>query len=632
MKRLLLALTFLVAAIPSFSQSIPPAPSSGHWLIVDTTYEVGTSSVGTTEADLYFRNNTSEKITGLQFRVFYDKVAFSGAKPTVSLLYNPSNQYMQYVADSTNGHITVTMVYTGSSTTFNYNDSAAVKVTFTHAPSSTWNTLSSIDSLKITGTQTFNNLASTNLGNDTTLTLYSYGGAFVQKTLNFKGRFLTTSGDGAETIWLSLDKKPKSGSTWTQVNSYSTDSTGRFDFTETLDTTYWDTRISVQGDTLNYGNILSTADAQKINQTVLGQYTPSGFDFYTMDVNGSSSISITDAYGVFSRIAGGLTAWPNSVPELLFFTDSEFSAIDGSSTDQSSTYPGVTNFTHYINGGVDSVTYYVSVKGDANSTGYNMARLTPIEIVNPNNAPNYIIDKTVEYKNVLEEIELRFPDLEVTPGNLVEVPVKVLSSGKKVGALQLNIKYDENLLEFRNIENSVKVMNWLSFFDPSNGKVAWGGADFSNSNMLDNGEIAFMLQFVALEPKQDWTVSPLWVAEKYVGDVNSKDMNIRPTNGRVQVFKVSWNPGVLDGVDMLTYPNPTTDYTIIQFNVPQEGPVELCIFDLTGRKLIEVIKEDNMPAGQYRYDVDLSILAEGVYYSSLLSKDGVATSKVVIIK
>lgn len=632
MKRLLLALTFLVAAIPLFSQSIPPAPSSGHWLIVDTTYEVGTASTGTTEADLYFRNNTTEKITGLQFRVFYDKVAFSGAEPTVSLLYNSSNQYMQYVADSTNGHITVTMVYTGSSTTFNYNDSAAVKVTFTHAPASTWNTLASIDSLKITGTQTFNNLASTNLGNDTTLTLYSYGGAFIQKTLSFKGRFLTTGGDGAETIWLSLDKKPKTGSTWTQVNAYSTDSTGRFSFTETLDTTYWDTRISVQGDTLNYGNILSTADAQKINQTVLGQHTPAGFDFYTMDLNGSSTISIADAYSVFSRIAGGLTAWSNSVPELLFFTDTEFSAIDGSSTDQSSTYPGVTNFTHYINGGVDSVTYYVSVKGDANSTGYNMARLTPIEIVNPNNAPNYIIDQTVEYKNVMEEIELRFPDLEVTPGNLVEVPVKVLSADKKVGALQLNIKYDEVLLEFRNIENSEKVMKWLSFFDPSSGKVSWGGADFSNSNLLDNGEVAFTLQFVALEPKQDWTVSPLWVAEKYVGDANSKDMNIRPTNGRVQVFKVAWNPGILGVLDMLTYPNPTTNYANIQFTIPQEGPVELCIFDLTGRKLIQVLKEDNMPAGQYRYDVDLSVLAEGVYYSSLLSQEGVATSKVVIIK
>lgn len=633
MKRLLLALTFTIATIPLFSQSIPPAPSSGHWVIVDTTYEVGTSTTGTTEADLYFRNeNTSEKITGLQFRVFYDKVAFSGALPTVSLLYNASNQYMQYVADSANGHITVTMVYTGSSTTFNYNDSAAVRLNFTHASASTWNTLAGIDSLKVTGTQTFSNLASTNLGNDTTLTLHSYGGAFIQKTLSFSGRFLTTDGDGAETVWLSLDKKPKTGSTWTQVNAYSTDSTGRFSFTETLDTTYWDTRISVRGDTLSYGNILSTADAQKINQTVLGQHTPTGFDFYTMDVNGSSSISISDAYSVFSRIAGGLTAWPNSVPELLFFTDTEFSAINGSSSDQSSTYPGVTNFTHYINGGVDSVTYYVSVKGDANSTGFNMARLTPIEIVNPNNAPNYIIDQTVEYKNVMEEIELRFPDLEVNAGNFVEVPVKVLSPGKQVGALQLNIKYDEDLLQFHNIENSQKVMRWLSFFDPSEGKVAWGGADFSNENLLSNDEIAFTLQFTALEPKQDWTVSPLWVAEKYVGDANSSDMNIRPTNGRVEVRKRSFDPEMVDGFNILAFPNPATNYTRLQFNIEQDGPVELCIFDVAGRKLIEVLNEDNMPAGQYQYDVDLSVLSAGVYYSSILSIDRVATSKVVILK
>lgn len=633
MNRLLLTLSFLVLSVCIFAQSIPLAPSAGHWIIVDSTYNVGTSTTGTTEVDLYFRNeNTPEKITGLQFRIFYDNVAFSGGIPTVSLLYNPSDQYMQYVSDTADGHITITMVYTGSSTTFNYNDGAAVRLTFVHADPSIWNNISSIDSLKISGTQTFNNLAATNFGNDTTLTLFSYGGEFIQKTLTFSGRFLTTNGDGAETVWLSLEKKPKTGSSWAQVNVYSTDSAGRFAFTETLDTTYWDAKISVRGDTLSYGNILSTADAQRINQTVLGQHTPTGFDFYTMDVNGSSSISISDAYGVFSRIAGGLTSWPNSVPEILFFTDAEFSIINGSPTNQSSTYPGITNFTHYINGGVDSVTYYVSVKGDANSTGFNMARVTPIEIVNPNNAPNYIIDQTVEYKNVLEEIELRFVDLEVNAGNLVEVPVKVLSPGKQIGSLQLNFKYDGDLLKFHNIQNSSKVMRWLSFFDPSEGKVSWGGADFSNQNNLVNNEIAFILQFTALEPKQNWAISPLWVAEKYVGDGNSKDMNIRPTNGRIQVKRTFFNPEILDGMSILAFPNPSTHYTSLQFNLIQDGPAQLCIFDVMGRKLIEVLNVSNMPAGQYRYDVDVSVLSSGIYYASILSVGGVATSKVVILK
>ena len=632
MKRLLLVLTLLIGAIPLFAQTTPPAPSTGHWIIVDTTYEVGTTTTGTTEADLYFVNNTSQKITGMQFRVFYDKVAFSGALPAVSLLYNSNSQYMQYVADSANGNITITMVYTGSSTTFDYSDSAAVKLTFTHAAPAVWNNLSSIDSLKVTGAQVFNNLASTNFGNDTTLSLYSYGGQFIQQSLSFAGDFLTTELDGAEDVWLSLEKKPKTGSTWSVVNTYSTDSLGHFAFTEILDTTYWDARIRVQGDTLTYGNIISTADAQKINQTILGQYTPIGFDFYTMDVNGNTSITIADAYSVFSRIAGGLTAWPNSVPELLFFTETEFNTIDGSTTNQSGTYPGNTNFTYYINGGPDSVTYYVAVKGDANSTGFNMARLTPIEIVNPTNAPNYIIDQTVDYKNQKQEMEVRMPDLEVNAGNLVEIPVKVLTDGQNVGALQLNIRYDEDLLKFHNVINSEKVMNWLSYFDPSAGKVAWGGADFSNQNLLNSGEIAFTLQFSALQPQQDWAASPLWVAEKYVGDQNSTDMDILPTMGRVAIYKVQQLPNTLDGFQIVAFPNPTNQFTTFQFNILEEGPVELSIFDVTGRKLIQIIKRDKMPAGQFIYEVDLSILSAGYYYSSILTEGGVATAKVVVIK
>lgn len=109
-------------------------------------------------------------------------------------------------------------------------------------------------------------------------------------------------------------------------------------------------------------------------------------------------------------------------------------------------------------------------------------------------------------------------------------------------------------------------------------------------------------------------------------------MNIRPTNGRVEVRKTSFNPNMLDRFSILAFPNPATNYTRLQFNLEHDGPIQLCIFDLTGRKLIEVLNEENMPAGQYQYDVDLSVLSAGIYYSSILSVDRVATSKVVVLK
>jgi len=631
MKRLLLILATVFTTVLSYSQTLP-APSSGHWVIVDTTYNVGTTTVGTTVADLYYNNsNTPNNITGLQFRVFYDKVAFGGLKPTVSLNYSSTNQYLQYVSDSINGHITVTLVYTGTSPTFSYSNGAAVKINFTHAAPAIWNTLDSIKTLKVVGIQTFNNLAATNLGNDTTLSLYSYGGQFLQKELTFKGTFLTTTGAGAKNLHLSLQKKPKTGSTWTQVNSYTTNNQGKFQFTETLDTTYWDTRIAIQGDTMTVGNIISTADAQKINQTVLSQYTPLGFDFYAMDVNGSNSITITDAYAVFSKIAGNFPNWPNNVEDLLFFTPTEYATINGSSTNYTSTISGVTNFTHYINGGDDSVTYYVVVKGDANATGYNMARLTPIPIIVPEKAPYYIIDNTVEYDNNVESIEINMPKINVEAGNLINIPVKVLTNEKQLSALQLFLKYDTDLLEFKKVYNSEKTMQWMSFINPSNGVVAWGGFDVSNKNLLNDGEEAFYLQFIAKQPQDQWNTAVLWTSDKYVGDKDAKDMEITPTMGIVEVRKMSFTP-VLDKnkINLTIAPNPSDGNYQIAFNIIEEGKTEVFVYDIYGKKVGTIISEI-MPVGQYLYSAKLS-LANGFYYTVVNNNGFQAMSKTLIIK
>jgi len=618
-------------ALSAYSQTTPPAPSSGRWVIVDTNYTVAASNIGVTKANLYYRNNTSTKITGMQFRVWYDKTAFNGAAPTVALKYSATDQYMQYVTNTTEGNITVTLVYTGTNSTFSYADGAAVEISLTHATAATWNTLDSIKTMKITGTTTFTNIASTNYGNDTSMTAYSYGGKFVQRTLTFKGRFLTANGDGAKNLWVSLEKKAKTGSTWTTVNTYKTNTAGRFNFTETLDTTYWDTRVAVKGDTMSYGNALSTADAQKINQTILGQYTPTGFDFYAMDVNGNNTINIADAYSVFGNIAGRFTSWPNSVKNLLFFTKTERDSIDGKSISKAATIAGVTNFTHYINGGVDSVIYYVVVKGDANSTGFKMARLTPIKIINPINANKYIIDNTVEYDNVIQTIEINMPKVSVDEGNLVNIPVKVFTNGKQLGALQLDLKYDTSLLEFKKVLNSEKSMKWISYTNPANGIVSWGGFDITNSNMLIDGEQVFNLQFIAKKPQSEWASAALWTGEKYVGDNVSKDMNITPAMGIVEVRKMAYRPRISSDVfELRASPNPNDGDMSIAFNLVEEGKTELAIFNIQGQKIATIVNE-NMPKGEYLYSVKL-LLPEGMYFATVNNNGNFATSKILINK
>ena len=612
------------------AQSSATSPGTGHWVVIDSGYQVATTTAGQTVAPLHFYNTaTSEKITGMQFRVFYDNTAFTAVVP--SLKISSTDQYLQYVDSNAQGFLTVTLAYTGSNATFNYSNGATFDLTFTHAGSAVWNNLDSIKTLKVAGVKSFANKAATNWGNDTTLVVYSYGGRFNQKVLRFAAKFKNVTGSDAKNLWVSLEKKSPTGS-WTQVEAKATNSVGHVVFRKFLDTTYWDVRMVVKGDTMTPGNVFSTADAQKINQSILAQYTPSGFDYYTMDVNNTDgSITIADVYSVYGRLAGRFSSWPNSKKDVMFFTVAEYNAINGSATNLTSTYSTVNNFNYSIDG-KDSITYYVAVKGDANSTGFKMARLTPIKITNPANAKRYIIDETVAYDFPAETIEINMPKVSVDEGNLVNVPVKVLTNGKQLGALQLDLRYDTAYLEFKKVENTEKMMKWTSYLNPSNGTVSWGAADLTNENFLNDGEQVFTLQFIAKKPQDSWATAALWTGAKYVGDVKAKDMNITPAMGIVEVRRI--NKGVVSLNDLnsvIVFPNPTDGAVQIQFQIKQDADVDVSIFDEVGRR-IQTILNEKMPAGKYKYSANLDRLSDGVYVLTVVTEHEVLHSKIVVNK
>jgi hypothetical protein len=629
MKKLILTLLTVFTVLGLSAQSASTSPGTGHWVVIDSGYQVATTTAGQTVAPLYFYNtSTSEKITGLQYRVFYDNTAFTGVVP--SLKISSSDQYLQYVDSNAQGFLTVTLVYTGTSSTFNYSNGATFDLTFTHAGEATWNNLDSIKTLKVSGVKAFSNKAATNWGNDTTLVVYSYGGRFNQKVLRFAAKFKNVTGSDAKNLWVSLEKKSPSGS-WTQVEAKATNSLGHVVFRKFLDTTYWDVRMVVKGDTMTPGSVFSTADAQKINQSILGQYVPTGFDYYTMDVNGSDgSISIADVYSVYGRLAGRFSAWPNSKKDVMFFTVADYNAINGSTTNLVGTYGTTNNFTYTIDGR-DSITYYVAVKGDANSTGFKMARLTPIKITNPANAKNYIIDNTVQYDGVTETIEVNMPKVKVDEGNLVNVPVRMLTNGKQLGAVQLELKYDTALLEFKKIDLSEKMMNWTSYTNPDNGVVAFGAADLKGNQLINDGEQILTMQFIAKKPQTEWATAAIWTGPKYVGGSDARDMNITPAMGVIEVRKIKKPVKLNDLENILIFPNPTDGEVMIQFRVDQESETEVAVSDLVGRKVMEVINT-KMPAGEYKYVVNLTQLTDGFYLVSVKTDTKISTSKIIITK
>jgi hypothetical protein len=634
--KIFLIAVFLCASTLGFSQG-PAAPGNGVYTILAQNYTVGTSTEGVSKAKLTFRNTSTsaEKITGLQFRLFYDKVAFTGA--TVALVGSTTNLDLRYITDSTNGFVTITLVYTGNSSTYTLPEGETFEVTFTHAPAASFYALSAISNLTWVGLNTYPEIAANQNGLDTPLTLHNYGGVWTVQNLTYSGDFINVTGTPAKNLPFTLEKKVKTTTAWSVHNSYTTDINGHYEFTENIDLTYYDVRIAVSGSTMTPGNVISTTDAELINQWVLGNGTPTGFQFYAADVNGSYGVTVTDAYGVFGRIAGRFTSWPNNVSDIKFFTAGEYSTITGSpSTNYTSTIPGQTNFYIDITSATQAPSvYYVMVTGDANGTGYHMARMTPISVsVIPSPgmpaAIENVIDTQVDYDFPTSSMELNVPGISVNEGNLVEIPVTIRTGGESISALQFGMMYDQNLLEFKDIKNSEKSMFWLSFLNPTEGEIEWGGYDPSKdgSYSIPNNYNLFTLRFIAKTPQSTWGSSPLYTTRKFSGDQNSKDMSITPTNGILIVYRTSNSTGMKTEEMMTVYPNPTTNLINIEFDVKESSNVKLCVVDMNGA-IKTVILDKEMPAGTYTYSYDLQSFASGVYVAYLQAKDQIESDKII---
>jgi hypothetical protein len=629
-KGLLFGLLFLLPFIGK--AQVPAAPSNGLWGIIAAQYQVGTTTQGTTDAKITLQNTTLTKFAGVQFRVFYDNVAFTNA--TVSLIGSPTNLDLQYITNTANGYITITLVYTGPSATYTVPNGERFLITFTHAPAATFNNLASISNLTWSGVQTFTPYAAKQDGMDTTLSVHNYGGVFTPVNFAYQGTFTNVTGTPAKNLHLALQRRPFGGNTWAQHSSYVTDNSGNFNISVPLDTTYWDVRLAIQGDTMGVGNIISSTDAQLINQWVLGNGTMTGFNYYSADVNGSNNITVSDVWGVFGRISGRFNSWPNNTKDVKFFTASEYTTINGSATNYTSTIAGVTNFTFDIlPGQPSSVTYYVLVPGDANGTGYNMARVTPIEVlVGPipglESQIYNVIDTKVEYDFPTTTIEVNVPNISVEAGNLVNLPVKVFTNGEELSALQFGLKYNTDLLEFKGIISSSNAMEWITYVNPNDGQVDWGGFDQTNNEQtLKDGDEVVTLQFIAKQPQTLWEESPLYTSLKFAGTTDSKDLTITPTNGILQVLKS--NMGKVNGNTIQVNPNPVTDEVTITFKVDETTIANLSVYDVVGRKLITIL-DGQLPNGEYTYNENLGTLKPGVYIVTLtMDNGGTKVSKIV---
>lgn len=363
MKKLLLMLSLVLVTLTGYSQTIAP-DATKPYLIFDQAYNLQPVGAATpTDVAIYYDNAGSTAIKAVQFRLWYDKTVFDS--PTVTYVGSEINNYFQTLVNTTEGSVTVTWVYTGANASFDLTDGQMFNVAL---PFKASYTNGAVASMAFTGATAYPSYGTLANGTDTVLGLQNYGGAFTEPVFNYAATFLNDPTNPATDVPVILQKS-SNGTVWTDVMTVPTLATGVAAFTTNLDQTYWQIRVKVAPG-LTAPAALSTADSNMIAQMATGIQTPTGTQFYTANPNQANNITISDSYTVFSRLAQGNSTYPNN-PDVLFFTEAQYTSIAASATSLEATIPGqVTFLSANINNTV-AANYYLLVLGDVNGTGRN---------------------------------------------------------------------------------------------------------------------------------------------------------------------------------------------------------------------------------------------------------------------
>jgi len=139
---------------------------------------------------------------------------------------------------------------------------------------------------------------------------------------------------GVANVPVSLFYKLKSETTYVLFQTYTTNASGIFSITTQLDIALYDFRVIVSSLTIPNPN---STDANFFTSKVLNQtFVP--VDYYRMDVNGNSNLTVTDVFLIFKKING--SSWQPGQPTYRIFTQQEWNSIQVTSGNPALIFPG----------------------------------------------------------------------------------------------------------------------------------------------------------------------------------------------------------------------------------------------------------------------------------------------------
>lgn len=99
---------------------------------------------------------------------------------------------------------------------------------------------------------------------------------------------------------------------------------------------------------------------------------------------------------------------------------------------------------------------------------------------------------------------------------------------------------------------------------------------------------------------------------------------------RMSRLAVGLDDALPNGFDLLqNHPNPFSDFTVIEYNLPVAHEVQISLFDLMGKKVADLVNE-HAAAGNHRLIWSVNGIADGIYFYTMRIGDDSMTRKLVI--
>lgn len=623
MKKLILLFALLLP-FGAFAQNgrtevlVSPNSNSPHFLI-DTVFTLGSILQDTTVVYLHYHNPTATNYAGFQVRFFYPAASFKQPiikwGPTAAGI---STKYGSYYSQP--GWVNATAIYTGTSAVFDWPDGAIFEVLLPHAVG--FNP-SSVDSLEVQSTPAYTNIATTTAGVDIALGVYSYGGRFQMDTLVFPVTLLNVDGTPAPDMPFAFDYKLKTTQTYSRGERFVTDAAGLAGIKIPYDTSFYNVKLVSNLDTLSDNSAINITDAYRLSDMSIYADTAQAYEFQQGDVNRNNTLSVSDAYLIFNRLATGRTTWSPVVANeynIRYYTAGEYATIMANPDVFQTNIIGTTNIDVPLNG-LSSLSYRGYVLGDVTNTGLNNLSFQIQRVNNPTSGTSYVLDEGTIYQNIEDSVQFRIPKLTISDDNTADVAVTFITHGNKVGAAQLSLKYDPTIFRFKNVNVGPEASAWNAFISAKPGEITWGGHESKMSpSLITNPTQMFNFQFEILN--QNWEQSPIKITNKAAGNEKAEDLNIIPSPVDATVVNGRRARELVDQLvnGFRVYPNPVQDNLNIDYFQTDWGYLTYEIYDYMGKNFYsekEFVNQNQVVTKK----INVSDLKTGFYFVRLTTNE-----------